>query len=48
MSRIFIGLGSNLGDRAKYLHRALSELGDLHQTTVKKISSVYEKEPIGL
>jgi 2-amino-4-hydroxy-6-hydroxymethyldihydropteridine diphosphokinase len=48
MGRIFIGLGSNLGDRAAYLHRALSELGELHQTTVKKLSSVYETEPVGV
>jgi 2-amino-4-hydroxy-6-hydroxymethyldihydropteridine diphosphokinase len=48
MSRIFIGLGSNLGDRAKYLHRALSEMADLHQTAVVKFSSVYETEPIGV
>jgi 2-amino-4-hydroxy-6-hydroxymethyldihydropteridine diphosphokinase len=47
MSRVFIGLGSNLGDRAKYLHRALLELINLHQTTIKKYSSVYETEPIG-
>jgi 2-amino-4-hydroxy-6-hydroxymethyldihydropteridine diphosphokinase len=48
MSRIFVGLGSNLGDRAKYLHRALTELIQLHQTTVKKCSSVYETEPVGV
>jgi 2-amino-4-hydroxy-6-hydroxymethyldihydropteridine diphosphokinase len=48
MSRIFIGLGSNLGDRAKYLHQALSELENLPQTTVKKFSSVYETEPVGV
>jgi 2-amino-4-hydroxy-6-hydroxymethyldihydropteridine diphosphokinase len=48
MGRIFIGLGSNLGDRAAYLHRALSELSELHQTTVKKLSSVYETEPVGV
>ena len=48
MSRIFIGLGSNLGDRAKYLNRALSELESLHQTTIKKCSSVYETEPVGV
>jgi 2-amino-4-hydroxy-6-hydroxymethyldihydropteridine diphosphokinase len=48
MGRIFIGLGSNIGDRAKYLRRALSELENLHQTTVKKYSSVYETEPVGV
>jgi 2-amino-4-hydroxy-6-hydroxymethyldihydropteridine diphosphokinase len=48
MSRIFIGLGSNLGDRAGYLHRALSELENLYQTTIKKYSSIYETEPVGI
>ena len=48
MSRIFIGLGSNLGDRAVFLHRALLELENLPQTTVKQFSSVYETEPVGI
>jgi 2-amino-4-hydroxy-6-hydroxymethyldihydropteridine diphosphokinase len=48
MSRIFVGLGSNLGDRARYLRRALSALAQLHQTTIKSCSSVYETEPVGL
>ncbi len=48
MKRIFLGLGSNLGDRVKYLNRALSELENLHQTTIKKYSSVYETEPVGV
>jgi 2-amino-4-hydroxy-6-hydroxymethyldihydropteridine diphosphokinase len=48
MSRIFIGMGSNLGDRATFLHRALSELENLPQTTIKQFSSVYETEPVGI
>ena len=48
MGRIFIGMGSNLGDRARYLHQALSEMENLPQTTVKKFSSVYETEPVGV
>lgn len=48
MSRIFIGLGSNLGDRAAYLQRALRELEHLPQISVNKISSVYETEPVGV
>jgi 2-amino-4-hydroxy-6-hydroxymethyldihydropteridine diphosphokinase len=48
MSRIFIGIGSNLGDRAAYLRRALSELEHLHLTTLKKYSSIYETEPVGV
>ena len=48
MDRIFIGLGSNLGDRVGYLRRALSELGKLQKTTIQKYSSVYETEPVGV
>ncbi len=48
MARIFVGLGSNLGDRLNYLHRAFIELTNLQQTTVKKCSSVYETEPVGV
>ena len=48
MSRVFIGLGSNIGDRATYLQQALSELENLPQTTVNKYSSVYETEPVGV
>jgi 2-amino-4-hydroxy-6-hydroxymethyldihydropteridine diphosphokinase len=48
MARIFIGLGSNLGDRLHFMHRALVEIANLQQTTVKKCSSVYETEPVGI
>jgi 2-amino-4-hydroxy-6-hydroxymethyldihydropteridine diphosphokinase len=48
MARIFVGLGSNLGDRADYLHRAITELANLPQTKIKKCSSIYETEPVGI
>jgi 2-amino-4-hydroxy-6-hydroxymethyldihydropteridine diphosphokinase len=48
MARVFIGLGSNLGDRENYLHQALTELTRLERTTVKQYSSVYETEPVGI
>lgn len=48
MVQIYIGLGSNLGDRKDYLHRALLELMNLQNTVVKKCSSVYETEPVGI
>jgi 2-amino-4-hydroxy-6-hydroxymethyldihydropteridine diphosphokinase len=48
MARIFIGLGSNLGDRENNLHHALMELTRLECTTVKQYSSVYETEPVGI
>ena len=48
MSRVFIGMGSNLGDKIKFLQRALTELENLLQTTIIKYSSVYETEPVGV
>ena len=47
MDRIFIGLGSNLGDRMRYLHQALSEIANTKKIFMKKYSSVYETEPVG-
>jgi 2-amino-4-hydroxy-6-hydroxymethyldihydropteridine diphosphokinase len=47
MVQVFIGLGSNLGDRAYYLHQALVEIANSQQIIIKKYSSVYETEPVG-
>ncbi|MCL1791815.1 MAG: 2-amino-4-hydroxy-6-hydroxymethyldihydropteridine diphosphokinase [Peptococcaceae bacterium] len=43
--RVYLSLGSNLGDRAAYLSDALGLMGCLG--TLKKISHVYETEPVG-
>jgi 2-amino-4-hydroxy-6-hydroxymethyldihydropteridine diphosphokinase len=40
--RVFLGLGSNLGDREGALARAVSSLPD-----VVAVSSVYQTEPVG-
>lgn len=46
MATVFIALGSNLGDRAANLHRALAALAPvLH---VERISGLYETEPWGV
>lgn len=45
--RVFLGLGSNLGERGKNLASALAELKRLSGTTVVWASSVYESEPYG-
>ncbi len=42
MPRAFLGLGSNLGDRAGYLLRALASVPDL-----VAVSPVYETDPVG-
>jgi 2-amino-4-hydroxy-6-hydroxymethyldihydropteridine diphosphokinase len=47
MYRAFLGLGSNLGDRAGNLKSAIRLLDNENEIKVTKISSVYETEPIG-
>jgi 2-amino-4-hydroxy-6-hydroxymethyldihydropteridine diphosphokinase len=42
MTRAFLGLGSNLGDRTGYLRDAVDALED-----VVAVSSVYETAPVG-
>ena len=45
--RVFIGLGSNLGERERYLNRAAAEIKKLPDTRVVWYSSVYETDPYG-
>ncbi|MFC1944349.1 2-amino-4-hydroxy-6-hydroxymethyldihydropteridine diphosphokinase [Chloroflexota bacterium] len=45
METVYLGLGSNLGDRAGNLSKAVALLGQ--GTTIEKLSSLYETEPIG-
>jgi 2-amino-4-hydroxy-6-hydroxymethyldihydropteridine diphosphokinase len=45
MKRVFLSLGSNLGDRAENLRRALSELS-LAGIEVVQVSSFYRTEPV--
>ena len=42
---VYLGLGSNLGDRQANLDRALAFLGQ--RLRVEKISSIYDSEPVG-
>ncbi len=44
---VFIGFGSNLGDRQEYCDRAVSLLSLLPLSTVIGVSSYYETEPVG-
>lgn len=45
-SRVYLGLGSNIGIKESNLSRALKLLPDL--VTVSEVSSIYESEPVGL
>lgn len=44
----YLGLGSNLGDRAAHLARALELLQQDPGVTLRELSSVYETEPVGV
>jgi 2-amino-4-hydroxy-6-hydroxymethyldihydropteridine diphosphokinase len=45
--RVFIGIGSNLGDRRANCREARRRLAELPKTRVVKESSLYESEPHG-
>ncbi len=45
--RIVLGLGSNLGDRASYIARAIEAVGRIRHVAVVGRSPLYESEPAG-
>ncbi|GAC1620105.1 MAG: 2-amino-4-hydroxy-6-hydroxymethyldihydropteridine diphosphokinase [Candidatus Acidiferrum sp.] len=45
MQKIYLSLGSNVGDRAKNLTTAIAALADA-AVTVLQVSSIYETEPV--
>ena len=45
--RVFVGLGSNVGDRLEHLRRAVLELAATDGIDVVATSSVYETDPVG-
>jgi 2-amino-4-hydroxy-6-hydroxymethyldihydropteridine diphosphokinase len=45
--RVYIGLGSNLGDRKANIREAEDRLSKLPETRILKASSLYESEPLG-
>jgi 2-amino-4-hydroxy-6-hydroxymethyldihydropteridine diphosphokinase len=47
LSRVFLGLGSNVGDRETYLKKAVEAISRFKSTRVCKLSSIYETEPWG-
>ena len=46
MARVYLGLGSNLGDRAHSIQVALERLKE--KIRLDRISALYETEPVGL
>ncbi len=41
---VYLSLGSNLGDRGKYLHETIFRLGDLG--VIRQVSALYETQPV--
>lgn len=47
MNKAYLGLGSNLGDKKRYLYDAIQYLNHHEQVTITKLSSLYETAPWG-
>ncbi len=47
METVYLGVGSNLGNRKKYIQSAIQYLRETSGVYVKKISSLYETDPVG-
>jgi 2-amino-4-hydroxy-6-hydroxymethyldihydropteridine diphosphokinase len=47
MTKVYLSLGSNMGDRAENIARAIAALGE-HDVRVTQESSWYETEPLGI
>jgi 2-amino-4-hydroxy-6-hydroxymethyldihydropteridine diphosphokinase len=47
VTRAFVGLGSNLGDREGTLRAAVGRLGGLQETEVVRVSTFRNTEPVG-
>ena len=47
MTRAFIGIGSNVGDRETFCRRAVDALGAAPGIRVEAVSSIYATAPIG-
>jgi len=48
VTRAYVGLGANLGDRERTLQRAVELLGDADGVAVLAVSELRETEPVGL
>ena len=47
MITCYIGIGSNLGDRRGYIDSAMESLAKTDGIKVKRMSSIYETDPVG-
>ncbi len=47
MTKAFVGIGSNLGDREFLIRKAVQALRELPHTAVMQVSSLYDTDPVG-
>ena len=47
MYSVFLGLGSNIGERQVFLNQAASEIKKIRDTKIVWSSSIYETDPVG-
>ena len=47
MTEVYIGVGSNLGDRRRYIEDAIGLLRRSEHIRVDKVSPLYETDPVG-
>lgn len=47
MAVCYVGIGSNLGERRRYIRRALQKINTLKDTRILKTSGIIETEPVG-
>ncbi|MEI7708473.1 MAG: 2-amino-4-hydroxy-6-hydroxymethyldihydropteridine diphosphokinase [Chlorobium sp.] len=47
MHKVYIGIGSNIGNRLVHLQEAVDRLALLEHTSVENASSIYMTEPVG-
>lgn len=47
MSKVFVSVGSNLGDREFLIRKAVESMRDLSRTLVVRVSSLYDTDPVG-
>lgn len=47
MEKIYLGIGTNLGDRLGHIRRAIHQLEKIGEFEITTLSSIYETEPIG-
>lgn len=48
MHEVYLGIGSNIGDKLQYLASAVRQLKGRRSILVKEVSSIYETEPVGI